>query len=299
MFVYFFPQYELLRLVENIQLAPMVLEPDPVEVGLPGRDKGRDRGGSRMPEGGPENARWSGDATRGSGFRVEDTNVAVTFGEGGKQEAAAAAREMPVWMQESTVVSAQQQEEEGGGSMPAAAAAARRSSADEAAASAALADQSDEITSMLLKHEKRNTGQPAFPSKNTFQNFVGNPLKFFFSSSAAGAESDSDNKSDESDLDDDPMATDTAASAFGGGSNLESLGLTSTAAAATAAAAAAPEDVEAMSDDGDDDDVPTVSVGDEEIPVTDVDEAVIARMTAEEKERYTQTFQDFYANVYD
>ena len=39
--------------------------------------------------------------------------------------------------------------------------------------------------------------------------------------------------------------------------------------------------------------------GGEEFAVTDVNEELIARMTADEKERYTQIFQDFYSHMYD
>ena len=53
------------------------------------------------------------------------------------------------------------------------------------------------------------------------------------------------------------------------------------------------------SDDDADDGIPTVRVGNEEVTLTDVNEDIINRMTAEEKERYTQTFQDFYSHMYD
>ena len=52
-------------------------------------------------------------------------------------------------------------------------------------------------------------------------------------------------------------------------------------------------------DDDNDGDIPMVKVGGEEFAVTDVNEDLIARMTADEKERYTQIFQDFYSHMYD
>ena len=62
----------------------------------------------------------------------------------------------------------------------------------------------------------------------------------------------------------------------------------------------APGSAVMSSDDDDDDgDIPTVKVGGEEFAVTDINEELIARMTAEEKERYTQIFQDFYSHMYD
>ncbi len=58
--------------------------------------------------------------------------------------------------------------------------------------------------------------------------------------------------------------------------------------------------VDTMSSDDDaDDGIPTVRVGSEEITITDVNEDIINRMTSEEKERYTQIFQEFYAHMYD
>ena len=58
--------------------------------------------------------------------------------------------------------------------------------------------------------------------------------------------------------------------------------------------------VEAMSSDDDaEDGIPTVRVGNEEVTLTDVNEDIINRMTAEEKEIYTQKFQDYYSFMND
>ncbi len=92
------------------------------------------------------------------------------------------------------------------------------------------------------------------------------------SSIAKVPDSDSDNKSDDSDMDD--VSTNKMPSAM---DNVENM----------------------SSDDDADDGIPTVRVGNEEITVTDVNEDIINRMTAEEKERYTQIFQDFYSHMYD
>ncbi|ODM94353.1 General transcription factor IIE subunit 1 [Orchesella cincta] len=55
-----------------------------------------------------------------------------------------------------------------------------------------------------------------------------------------------------------------------------------------------------MEDDEDDDtNVPTVMVGTQRIPITDVDEEVIAKMSSSEQEVYIQVCQDYYANVLD
>ena len=65
---------------------------------------------------------------------------------------------------------------------------------------------------------------------------------------------------------------------------------------------AANSSVATMNDDDDDDDggdIPTVRVGNEDIAVTDVTPEIIAKMTPEEQDRYTQIFQDFYSHMYD
>ena len=45
--------------------------------------------------------------------------------------------------------------------------------------------------------------------------------------------------------------------------------------------------------------IPTVKVGNKEITLTDVNEDIINQMTAEEKDIYTQKFQDYYAFMND
>lgn len=50
---------------------------------------------------------WSGEATRTSGFMVEDTRVDVTIGDESPDDNAANHRkERPIWMMESTVINA-------------------------------------------------------------------------------------------------------------------------------------------------------------------------------------------------
>ena len=50
-------------------------------------------------------------------------------------------------------------------------------------------------------------------------------------------------------------------------------------------------------EDNDDRDIPTVKVGGEDFAVTDVNEELENRMTAEEKERYSQISQYFYKHL--
>ena len=51
---------------------------------------------------------------------------------------------------------------------------------------------------------------------------------------------------------------------------------------------------------GDEDgDIPSIKVGNEEYAITDINESIISQMTAVEKERYIQMYQEFYDNVLD
>lgn len=49
----------------------------------------------------------------------------------------------------------------------------------------------------------------------------------------------------------------------------------------------------------DDDEIPTVNVNGKKVAITDVNDKLIAEMTAEEKETYIQVYQDFYSSMYD
>lgn len=54
------------------------------------------------------------------------------------------------------------------------------------------------------------------------------------------------------------------------------------------------------SDDEDEDDsVPTVSVAGEQVAITEVDNALIARMTQEEKNAYMLLYQDYMGSLDD
>ena len=61
------------------------------------------------------------------------------------------------------------------------------------------------------------------------------------------------------------------------------------------------DDVEILDDSDDEDQVPMVSVGDEKIPLTDVqsDPQLIAKMTPAEKDAYIQLYQEYYNDMYD
>lgn len=93
------PLYILLREVEGIKLAPEILEPEPVDINT---IRGLDN--KKMAMRGP-GEQWSGEATRGGGFAVEETRVDVTIDENLDNNKGTNRKEAPVWMTESTVLS--------------------------------------------------------------------------------------------------------------------------------------------------------------------------------------------------
>lgn len=60
-----------------------------------------------------------------------------------------------------------------------------------------------------------------------------------------------------------------------------------------------PVSAEIETMDSDDDLIPVVSVGDRSVPVTEVNDSLIAEMTPAEKEAYIQVYQEYYSHMYD
>ncbi|KAK0086271.1 hypothetical protein PV325_003470 [Microctonus aethiopoides] len=141
------PLYILLREVEGIKLSPEILEPEPVDINtIRGLDS-RKVGGLRGP-----NEQWSGEATRSSGFAVEDTRVDVTIGDEITDDSATRRKERPIWMMESTVMNDNSEVDVG---------STQNSILDKAAATATTTTtssnhkQGEDIMSVLLAHEKK------------------------------------------------------------------------------------------------------------------------------------------------
>lgn len=139
------PLYILLREVEGIKLAPEVLEPEPVDIST---IRGLDKRSLQNPT---EN--WSGEATRNSGFVVEETRVDISIGEESSALHNAKRKEAPIWMTESTVItndmaldSSRQTAE---------------STVDVIMDSTSTTGKTDDIMSVLLAHEKRATNNTA------------------------------------------------------------------------------------------------------------------------------------------
>ncbi|XP_018300278.1 general transcription factor IIE subunit 1 [Mycetomoellerius zeteki] len=93
------PLYILLREVEGIKLAPEILEPEPIDINTIRGIDTRKPSSLRAPS-----EQWSGEATRMTGFIVEDTRVDVTIGDESPDDALNHRKERPIWMMESTVM---------------------------------------------------------------------------------------------------------------------------------------------------------------------------------------------------
>lgn len=91
------PIYNLLKEVEDVRLAPALLEPEPTDIRKltnrqPGTQKARPDADSMI---------WSGSSTRDVGFGYSESKVTITVGE--EMAAAPEKKEVPIWMQKSTV----------------------------------------------------------------------------------------------------------------------------------------------------------------------------------------------------
>ncbi|GAB1868736.1 General transcription factor IIE subunit 1 [Camponotus japonicus] len=142
------PLYILLREVEGIKLAPEILEPEPVDINIIRGIDTRKPSSLRAPS-----EQWSGEATRISGFVVEETRVDVTIGDESPDDNAANHRkERPIWMTESTVINSDGSQPDGANT--------QESILNKAAATATNITttnnkQGDDIMSVLLAHEKK------------------------------------------------------------------------------------------------------------------------------------------------
>jgi len=241
--------YELLRIVEDIKLAPEVLEPDPVEITNSKSAHDRRNGPA---SGDPNDGKWADRSRTAGGFAMDDQQVNITFGDQEKNKVAK--KEVPIWITESTVTAKDTAED---------AVSAMGPSMSMVTEDTNTVEPDDEITNLLLRHERTNKVQAVIPGQD---------------------DSDSDNKSDDSDVEDNDTVERDALmlqQRFNEDAMDEDDG------------------VGEMEDDDDDDDLPMVKVGNEEIIVTEVTPEDIARMTTEEMDRYNQVYQDLYSHMMD
>ncbi|CAB3361909.1 Hypothetical predicted protein [Cloeon dipterum] len=90
--------YLLLKEVDGIKLAPEVLEPEPTELNTILGNKAI--GGPKPPADGEA---WSGEATRGHGFQVDETRVDISIDDNEDKVDKTNKKERPVWLVESTI----------------------------------------------------------------------------------------------------------------------------------------------------------------------------------------------------
>ncbi|KAL0277718.1 UNVERIFIED_CONTAM: hypothetical protein PYX00_004909 [Menopon gallinae] len=227
------PLFVLLQQVEGIKLAPELLEPEPVDISA---IKGVDKKNNQPLR--PATEQWSGEATRNTGFRVEETRVDVTISEDSMQNVATR-KERPVWMVQSTIMNQDSLDNKTDIQM--------NDLTSVEAPEKTVNKTGEDIMSVLLQHEKRDH----------------NPADAALKAVLPGHENNSDSSDDEM-KPFDPSS----------------------------------KEVETMSSD-DDDNAPVVQVGGKFIPVTLIDNNLIAEMTPSEKEAYIQTYQEYYSNLYD
>jgi len=234
--------YDKLLAVETIKLDPSVLEPEPVELS---DEKGERKAANGNKDPSVPGGNWSGEATRNMGLRAEETKIEIDFGdEKGKDKDVP--KDVPIWITQSTIEGADKLQSVGAEDWQ----GFNNESESMEIGDNVKQDDDDEITRLLLQHEKKNS------ASFTATNSLNNPN-----------DSDSDNRSDDSDLEDVAMKPI-------GNKNV-------------------PENMSS------DDDMPTVKFGDEEIDVTDVNEEIINKMTAEEKEHYRQVYAQYWSHMYD
>uniref|UniRef100_A0A131XW56 General transcription factor IIE subunit 1 n=1 Tax=Ixodes ricinus TaxID=34613 RepID=A0A131XW56_IXORI len=150
------PLYTLLRELDDVRLAPQLLEPEPTD--LSQLFKNRGGRGSPQPHGAGSRGRvdgtWSGDATRHQGG-ANQASISVSLGEAGPAAPALPQRETPVWLARSTVLDT----------------AAATPTAVREEAAPVLAEQGAKphsaIMEALLAHEKQEAAQPPRDSSDS------------------------------------------------------------------------------------------------------------------------------------
>lgn len=267
------PLYDLLREVEGIKLAPEVLEPEPVDIDtIRGIIKPNDGGASEV---------WSGEATRSSGFAVEETRVDITIGDGDAADTAVAKKERPIWMTESTVITNEPDDTTEDSILEKVAQSSSLSNNAWQNSTPAVTptmsrnkkDNEENIMSVLLAHEKQTTKATTDAVKNLASN--------------SNQESSDDSSGDDDEIDK------TEIRKF---KMIRYLIVLKSLISFVVVA-----NIEMINDDDSDEDVPSVMVAGRVYPVSDVmsNTDLIAKMTPQEKAQYIQICQEYYENLYD
>ena len=148
---------------------------------------------------------WSGEASRGGGLRAEEARVDVTIGDNAAIQTEAR-KEQPIWMVESTVISGASDEAVVEDALPGTSSLEQVCSfsqfclqliSNRHVQQIALAAQNpdknrgqDDITSMLLAHEKQAASKPAIPVDSSDDEVV--PIRTVIPAAAAAIAGKSD-----------------------------------------------------------------------------------------------------------
>ncbi|KAH8259755.1 hypothetical protein KR026_009836 [Drosophila bipectinata] len=210
----------------------------------------------------PDSMQWSGEATRNQGFAVEETRVDVTIGGDDTADSVVERKSRPIWMTESTVIT-DVDTTDGSGTQDV---------AQSSGSGHRNRKENEDIMSVLLQHEKQ-PGQKE-PHMKGMRNNTSNA-------------NSSDSSDDEKDID-----------------NAKIRKLITFIPVPTYYKISFIADVDfdtyMNSDSGeDDDDVPTVLVAGRPHPLDQLDDNLIAQMTAQEKENYIHVYQQHYSHIYD
>ena len=267
------PLFDLLKKVEGLHLAPGILDPEPKmfpgNIGVMGT-----RGSGRGPRSPGEKGHCV--HNRGGGCHTGENQVKITLADEEEEDAGMLKqKEVPIWSSQSTIGRAAREEAaSSSGAGGASVALASVPESDDHYGRDGTMKEDDEITSLLLTHEwklkdsdKCDTDKRDPESKATSS---AKGMEFINYAAVASTWTS-------------PMPATTSSIS----SHLTQQDESTTGSTVM------------LSSDDDGGDIPSVKVGDEEFAVTDINEELIVRMTAGEKDRYTQIFQDFYSRMYD
>lgn len=241
------PMFELLQQVEDIRLAPEILEPEPTDMSAIKREiRPKQAPGSKSMDA------WSGDASRNKDLSMEQ-EVTISFGDERQGSRANHVKKaQPIWMSQSTVTAAPMR--------TVIEPAASRSGAafdNVIPINAPMGRGQEEIMQLLLTHEKKDGSSIAKSVKSIIPK-------------DDGQESDTS----ESDAEGPQNETTTAAGVVG----------------------AVLEDDD---DEDEEEETQMIAVGDVKVPLQEVTDELINKMTPAEKEAYIAAGQAMYASMYE
>lgn len=260
------PLYESLHQVESVRLAQSLLEPEPVEIeSLLKNDTSTNKPKNTAEAPGGDiwsEGKWA-ELGKG-GFNMETQKVQIDF-DSENMNTPKPANGVPSRMLQSAVPT-----EEPADTNP-----------------VETIDEDDDLTNGSKKMAQSTFCSQLFDNNDEIQHLL---LRHETKSSSGGIlnqkvhipGSDSDDQSDKSERDSDFEEAVRKKNTI----NIDILGPNQN------------EDEEMRSGD-EDGDIPSIKVGNEEYAITDINESIISQMTAVEKERYIQMYQEFYDNVLD